>query len=140
MQVAIEQHVASHAKHPIAGPATVAEARVRRQPDGRAAIADDDRSDRDLEPIEQVSLQEGGDSNAIRVSPDSTSVRAQTYSVGAESSVKRRYVGANPRPGSKTTLSGFGPGTCLTVSCGSSVATVPAPTTTAFDNARIRCR
>ena len=62
------------------------------------------------------------------------------YSTGAVRSVNSRNAGVSLRPGSKTTRSGCGPGTWRVVSCGSSAATVPAPTTTASHNARIRCR
>ena len=73
------------------------------------------------------------------LSPGATRERAQMYSVWTTRSVNTRNVGDSRRPGSNTTRSGFGPGTWRVVSCGSSAATVPAPTTTASHRARMRC-
>src|SRR5687767_5623430 len=57
-QIAIEQHVAAHAVHPVAGPAAVAQADPGREPNRRTAVANEDRGDGDLQPVEQVGLEE----------------------------------------------------------------------------------
>ena len=46
VQLAIEQHIAAHAKHTVAGPAAIAKAVLRHEPDRRSAVANEDRCDR----------------------------------------------------------------------------------------------
>ena len=57
-QVAVEQHVTAHAEHPVAGPAAIAQAEMRREPDRGPAIANQDRRDSDLQPVETIGLEE----------------------------------------------------------------------------------
>jgi hypothetical protein len=63
-QVAVEQDVPTHTEHAIARPAAVTEPRRGRKTNRWTAVSDDDRSDRDLQSIEQVRLKKGGNSYA----------------------------------------------------------------------------
>ena len=65
---------------------------------------------------------------------------SQTSSVGACRSRSTRSVGASRSAGSSSTRTGCSPVTRRVVSCGLSMAAVPAPTITASHSARSRCR
>src|SRR6478609_6417320 len=58
IQVAIEQHVAPHSEHPVLRATAVAQFLLRGETDGGATVADDQRRDRHMEPIEQTGLHE----------------------------------------------------------------------------------
>src|SRR4051812_25998362 len=64
VQVAVEQHVAAHAEDAVWRARAVADFLWRCEPDRRRAAADDQRGNRDVQPIEQSRLQERGHGDA----------------------------------------------------------------------------
>ena len=74
--LAVEQHVAAHAEHAIARTMAVAERHARRQADRRAAVADQQRRDRDLQPVEQVRFEEHRHRHAAAFDEDAVAAAA----------------------------------------------------------------